>query len=469
MKSSKPRVLSVLAGACLLASAANAQESAASPAGIVEKAIATNPDVQASWRIFNASAYDIDFAKGGYKPTVDVTAGYGKEWRNYTNPEDFTGSAAEISLVQMLYDGFKTSNDVTRFENAQLVRYFELLETIDGTALETLRAYQDVMRYRDLVRQAEDNLTSHVDVFEQIETSARAGVARRADLEQISGRVSLAESNLLTETTNLHDVTARYLRIVGELPPENMPELEFNNSQLPLTLRDAMQLAYQHSPSFHAALRNISAQEAAVESQQAAFHPELNLNARYGTQDYVDGTIDERRTEGRVGLDVRYNLYRGGRDQANVDKAYEEVDRAKDQRNKACVDMRQTLQIAYNDVQKLDQQLPILNQHRLSSDRVRAAYQGQFNISERTLLDVLDAQNEYFQASRAYTNALYDRGTAIARTLAAMGQLLPALSVVNDKLPSLSDLGAEPVTVDADSACPAEEIRSAISQVRILR
>ncbi|MCC4264543.1 TolC family outer membrane protein [Oceanimonas baumannii] len=468
MQLSKPRSI-LLASLCVLTSAVNAQETANNAAAVVEKAISTNPEVQASWRTFKAAAYDIDFAKGGYLPTVDVTAGYGKEWQNYTNPKDFTGSTAEISLVQMIYDGFKTSNDVTRFENAQLVRYFELRSALDNTALSTLRAYQDVMRYRELVRLAEENLASHADVYKQIETSARAGVARRADLEQVSGRVSLAESNLLTEMSNLHDVTARYLRIVGELPPADLTTLELNNSELPLTLQDAMQLAYQGNPDFHAALRNINAQEAAVDSQKAAFHPELNLNARYGTQDYVDGQVDERRNEGRIGLDIRYNLYRGGRDQASVNKAYEEADRARDQRNKACVDMRQTLQIAYNDVQKLDQQLPILNQHRLSSDRVRAAYQGQFNISERTLLDVLDAQNEYFQASRAYTNAAYDRGTAIARTLTAMGQLLPALNVVKEDLPSLSDLGAEPITVDVDSACPAEDIGSLAKRPVFLR
>ncbi|MDP5292473.1 TolC family outer membrane protein [Oceanimonas sp. CHS3-5] len=446
----------LIAGLC--AGMAWAQPPASNAADVVRKAIDTNPEVQASWRTFRAAEYDIDFAKGGYLPTADVTAGYGKQWRNYDDPREFSGAAAEIFVVQMLYDGFKTSSDVKRFENAQLVRYFELLTQLEDTALASVRAYQDVQRYRELVALAEENLASHLEVYEQIEVSARAGVARRADLEQASGRVSLAESNLLTELANLHDVSARYLRIVGELPAADMAPLELNNSKLPVSLQEAMTLAYQGSPAFHAALRNIEAQNAAIDSQKAAFHPELNLSARYGTQDYVNGEVDERRNEGRIGLDLRYNLYRGGRDQASLNKASEEFNQARDLRDKACIDMRQTLQIAYNDVQKLDQQLPILNQHRLSSNRVRAAYKGQFGISERTLLDVLDAQNEYFQASRAYTNAVYDRGTAIARTLTAMGQLLPALEVVSNDLPTLNELGAEPMTVDAESACPADNI-----------
>ena len=448
----------LLASLYFLTTAASAQEPANNAADVVQKAISTNPEVQASWRTFRAAEYDIDFARGGYLPTADVVAGYGKQWRNYDEPREFSGAAAEISVVQMLYDGFKTSSDVKRFENAQLVRYFELLAQLEDTALSSVRAYQDVIRYRELVRLAEENLASHLEVYEQLEVSARAGVARRADLEQASGRVSLAESNLMTELANLHDVSARYLRIVGELPADDLAPLELNNSKLPLSLQDAMALAYQGSPDFHAALRNIDAQDAAIDSQKAAFHPELNLSARYGTQDHVNGEVDERRNEGRIGLDLRYNLYRGGRDQASLNKAQEEFNKSRDLRDQACIDMRQTLQIAYNDVQKLDQQLPILNQHRLSSNRVRAAYRGQFDISERTLLDVLDAQNEYFQASRAYTNALYDRGIAVARTLTTMGQLLPALEVVSNDLPTLSELGAEPIVVNADSACPADDI-----------
>ncbi|MGY2499211.1 TolC family protein, partial [Klebsiella pneumoniae] len=84
--------------------------------------------------------------------------------------------------------------------------YFELLDTVENTALATTNAYIDVLRQRELVLLAEGNLNKHVTVFRQIEESSRAGVARAADLEQINGRLSLAESNLLVEIANLHDV-----------------------------------------------------------------------------------------------------------------------------------------------------------------------------------------------------------------------------------------------------------------------
>src|SRR5690606_21258434 len=71
-------------------------------------------------------------------------------------------------------------------------------------------------------------------------------------------------------------------------------------------------------------------------------------------------------------------------------------------------------------------------------------------------LDLLDAENEYFQASRAYVNALSDNALARARTLAAMGKLLPALGIVRDGLEMFEQVDADPVKVDADSACPTD-------------
>ncbi len=458
----KKTTLSLLiSGVCMLSATAYAQTASE----VAKLAIDTNPEVQANWHAFMASGHDIGIVSGGYRPTVDFLAGYGREWRddNAGGSRSYNAGAAEITLTQMLFDGFRTRSEVKRFESAQLVRYFELLETVEGTALQAIIAYQDVMRFRELLSLAEENLEQHISVFDQIQESARAGVARGADLEQINGRLSLAEANLITEISNLHDVSARYLRIVGELPPASLAPTNLSSTMLPADIREAIQLAYEGSPTFHATLRNIEASKAGVESRRSFMRPELNLVAGVGVTDNADG-ISGTREDARIGLQLRYNLYRGGSDSAALNKSLQEVNLAKDQRDTACVNVRQTVQIAYNDTRKLNEQLPILNQHKISSDRVRVAYKNQFDIGERTLLDVLDSENEYFQASRAYSNALYDREIAVARTLATMGQLLPALEIVREGLPSLSDLNADEMVVDAESACPAYDVNESLAR-----
>ena len=95
----------------------------------------------------------------------------------------------------------------------------------EAIALEVVRAYTDVIRFRKLVSLSEDNYVRHRAVFEQIQAKSKAGVSRRVDLEQISGRLALAEANLVTETSNLHDVSARFQRLVGNMPSKDLEAL----------------------------------------------------------------------------------------------------------------------------------------------------------------------------------------------------------------------------------------------------
>lgn len=58
------------------------------------------------------------------------------------------------------------------------------------------------------------------------------------------------------------------------------------------------------------------------------------------------------------------------------------------------------------------------------------AYQEQFNIGKRTLLDLLDSENELFQSSRSLTSAVYQEVFARFRIVAATGELLDNLEII---------------------------------------
>ena len=448
----------------------HANEQSAMPLTYVSsKAIENNPEVQEAWHAFKSSIYGVDAARSGYLPSVDVSASAGYERRNYGVEEEYNRNTAELSVTQMLYDGFRTSNTVDRFKRIQLIRYFELISQTEQTALEASIALLDVQKFKELVQLAEANLQEHESVYQQIEQSVGAGVARAADLEQISGRLSLAQSNVLTEYSNLHDVSARYLRVVGELPMNDIKQADLDEKNIPISVNQALDVAYKNSPSFYASLYNIEAQKANAKAQKAAFHPNVDLSARYGSQDRDELGQNETRTEARVGIDISYNLYNGGLDNANLEQAYQDINIAKYQRDQSCIDIRQSLQIAYYNVTILEQKLPALDQHRASSTKVKIAYKDQFDIGQRTLLDVLDAENESFQSTRSYIVALYDRQSAILTMLKEMGKLLPALNVMSDKYPTLKELTDDPIVHNAQNICPSYDVATTFSRKAFLQ
>lgn len=424
----------------------------------VKQAIEKNPEVQASWHNFLSSKENTSRASSEYGPTLDFYADYSWQNKDYIENESFSGASAKLLFSQMLYDGARTKNNVKLFKNDELVSYFGVLGSVEKTALEAYIAYQDVLRYRALVGLAQQNYNSHMQVYKKIVSGVETGHTRGADLEQINGRLALAKSNLLTEKANLHDVSSRYLRIIGLTPSKEMKEADLQTNILPSTFHDVMNNAYLHNPNFHAAIRNIRSKQSKVDTERSDLYPRLDLTAQYGGQTYDLQGNDNDQRDGRVALEFRYNLYNGDRTNSAIRGAKEEVSRAIYLREKACVDMRQTLQIAYNDVKKISDQLPILEQHRDASNKVRVAFNDQFSINKRTLLDLLDTEIEYFQSSRAFSNAHYDRNISVAKTLAEMGSLLSYLKVSRGDLPSLSDLGAEPIAIDPQATCPTTDI-----------
>jgi len=441
--------------------AANA-EPASNIHDVVTKAIEANPDLQASYHAFRAANYQVGEARAGYLPSVDLSATAGKGTRDFDGLDRYNTAQGQVTLTQSLFEGFRTVGQVERLEGAKLVRYYELLNSVEETAFEAVRAFEDVSRQRALLSSARDNYAKHQEVFSQIEERVTSGVGRKVDLEQVAGRLALAETNLLTEASNLHDVTARYLRIVGELPAADLVPSSLSQTDLPPNIREALLLAYQGNPAFHAAIKNIAATQANVKVERSGYYPKAELRARQVTSRNTNG-FDERvdfdryGDESAVELAITYNLFAGGATRSAVRRALEEVNQAKDLRDKACVDLRQTTQIAYNDSHRIKEQLKSLDQHRRSSDKVRTAYSEQFKIGQRSLLDLLDAENEYFQANRAYTGAEADLNIAHARVLSAMGSLLPALKITRESLVQVKDANVKDnIKIDGTNACPTD-------------
>lgn len=443
----------------------------------VEQAVLRNPEVLMRWHQYRAASEDVSSAKGGYLPRVDAQGYVGREWQDYptTGNRAFNHPGASIELRQMLFDGFATRSEVRRGGYVKLTRYYDLLAVSDTVALETARAYLDVLRYRKLAELARDNWATHKEIYDQIVERVQAGVGRRVDLEQAAGRVALAESNWLTEASNLHDVSARYERLVGVQPPKNMEDAPGLAEKMP-AVSDTLPTALRQNPAFLAAIANLRAARAQMDSYRSANYPTLELKASEGIDRNRDG-VGGGYQDGKVQLVLNYNLFRGGADSAKIRSASESLDASFNARDKSCRDIRQETRIAHNDAQRLMTQIRYLEQHQLSTEKARDAYRQQFDIGQRTLLDVLDTENELFEARRSLIRAEIDLQLAHIRVLTQTHQILPSLKLtpIDSSQPDDDLGGAEledarvacglesmaPIELDKDAAMAARPPRSA--------
>lgn len=445
-----------VAGALLAMAGGVAAQQPLSLKEAASRAVLANPEVLAKWHAFDAAAYERNVSWGGYLPTLDLVAGIGRTNLNdpllSTEPK-FNYDNVSLILRQMLFDGFATPNDVKRLDHARRVRYFELMDVSESAALEAVRAYQDVLRYQTLVEYAEENYAQHKMVYDQIAERTKSGVSRGVDLETASGRLALAESNLLVDVANLHDVSARFQRIVGGKPGTLVEQPKSLSDNLPATPIDGLKRTLDKSPQLMAAMENIQAAQSDVNVRRSAYYPRLDFRLQRDEGQNLGGILG-RNENTTAELTLRYNLFNGKRDDARINQYTQNVNVAKDQRDKVCRDIRQTLLIALNDVGKLKEQVGYLDQHQLATDKSRQAFRNQFDIGQRTLLDLLDTENEYFQARRAYTNGERDLETAYARVQAATGDLLNVLGIkaVEPNTPQEVEAKGD----DVLARCPAE-------------
>lgn len=460
MKKSKIFKSSVFVLALGLGFAASAQSLPQPLLQAARKAVESNPEVQARWHAFLAAVDERDVARGGFKPQIDLDASIGRE-RKVTpaaaggNFGTYNFNTTQISLNQMLFDGGFTSSEVKRLGHGQLTRYYELLDASENVVLAAVQAYADVVAARELVEGAKDNYVIHKQTAMQVEERFKAGVGKGADSEQANGRLALAESSLLNELTKLNDASARYLNVLGEAPNKSLRALPdpFKLGKMPASILDALIFGLPSNPALNAAVENARASELGIATRQSAFQPRIDFRAYANRGDNVGGYQGNSHTEGAQ-LVLNYNLYRGGSDMARERQASALKDQALDLQEKACRDARQTLTIAYHDVTSLTEQLGYLDQHRLSTEKAREAYRNQFDIGQRTLLDLLDTQNEFFAANQAYVSARYKQVAAQARTLASSGQLVSTLGVTRKDQPSAQAAGQEREALTSQDICP---------------
>jgi adhesin transport system outer membrane protein len=328
----------------------------------------------------------------------------------------------------MLYDGFATKSAVEQTQSLSESAGYGVFDTAETTSLRAVQVYLDVLRRQDLLKLTQANQESHARIFSQIEQRSQSGVGNSADLEQTKGRLALSEANLTSNQGNLQDAMSSYNRVVGNMPDSLAdPGLDCCD-KAPATVEDAMAIAYHQHPALRAAMAQHEAALAQEQGAEAPFHPRVDLELGARADNDLDGEKGHEK-EVLAMLRLRYNLLNGGADQARLEETGFLSQQAREEANIAMRDIERDVRLAWNSLDNLSHQLPTLKQRMDSAQQTREAYQQQFNLGQRTLLDLLDTENEVLTASADYTNAYYDHLYACYWLAETMGKLLENLEL----------------------------------------
>jgi outer membrane protein, adhesin transport system len=294
-------------------------------------------------------------------------------------------------------------------------------EQIDTVGNQTVEVYLSVLRYRRLLRLSKINVQSHIHTLKQMTTRFEKGAGRKSELFLARARLAQARVNLWTTIGQLRNTMVAYKAVVGEMPRKLvLPRLPRHG--LPKTLAEATSMAMRYNPSLMAAKHSLAASEYDVRTARAAFYPNLNLQLLATNNKNVNAV--RGRTIIYQGLVIAsWNLYRGGADLAALKRSAEnrrasEQSLDADQRN-----VLQQVKEAWNNLQIDKERVKHLHSQVKANIQVFEAYKKEFKIGKRSLLNVLDSENDLFASETEYINARYDVRTDVYSLLSQIGIL----------------------------------------------
>ncbi|HAT1876237.1 TPA: TolC family outer membrane protein [Legionella pneumophila] len=402
----------------------------------VQYGMIANPDILLNTAKGLSAKQAIDKAKGGLYPSIDVTGGFGRQ--RSVNPTsaaiDDTPSTtlniveSAVELRQRLFAGGGIINEVKRNQYRTQAEQWKTQGIAEDLALEITKNYFGVLLHERLYAYSIENLKAHKAVFKMIKERATAGITRAAEVDQANARLALAEANKISALADLQEVKINYAKTVGKWPENlQMPRVPARNS-LPNNLAKIIEKGLDNHPTVKSSYADIKEAKAQYDVARAAYYPEVNLVLNSSKNKNLGGLAGPNDSD-TVALRMNYNAFRGGADAAHIRETAYQVQEAYETKNRTLLQLKEAIRLSWNAYVASALRIQPLKQHVMASRKTRTAYQDEFKVGKRTLLDLLDSQNEYYQSQIELARAENDEILSRYRILNGMGCLLKYLNL----------------------------------------
>ncbi|WP_422136814.1 TolC family outer membrane protein [Endozoicomonas sp. ALD040] len=395
----------------------------------INDAIQTNPDMAVTLQSYFASQAELDIAQGRFLPSLDLRADSGREDQDRANVGETnqTRKQARLKLSIPLFRGFANTSEYSRADFNMQAHYHQTLAQAESLALQVAQVYTHVMNAQEVLRLSQENLEQHLETYDMVAARKRQGISDKSDLTQIKGRIARVRANILAARNNLADAETLYKQLTGDYPGDFIrPEVD--QSYLPESQDRAIKLALQNNQLLIASRLDVNASTADVKGVQSENYPSFDLVADRSWKDNVSG-FDGREDESRLLVEMNWNLYSGGQSSSRYRRALYREEASRMRSNKVYREVQANAESSWDAFVTLKQSRVHLHDYVEQSRESTELYLAQFKAGHRTLLDLLDTQNELFEARKQYLAADYQYVYAQYRVLASISNILGAMRI----------------------------------------
>ena len=400
------------------------------------QAVQTNPGVGEAAANRRATEAELRQVQSTLLPQIRLEGRYGPNKFNEPdlipppqgNNQWLTGRSASVLARQLLFDGLTTLNEIWRQTARVDAAANRTRERTELIALDAAEGYIDVVRYTRLIAIAVENVAAHQRIFSNVNSRFQGGRAGEGDLEQAKERVAAAEAILAEFRQRLDDARARFRRAVG-IEPHNLR----NPGRLPGMPKakdDALAITLRHNPTIQAAQSDNDAAKHGFHATAGAFVPTIALEGRASAGRDSDGVFG-RREEYSGKVVATWDIFRGGQDLWRRNEMGERYIESSMRLGRLQRDAFESVDKAWAARTVTSERIAALVRQVDADRKVIVAYSKEYELGQRSLIDLLNAQNQLFNGlvSLESTRAVAIFGDY--QLLAAMGQLLSYLKTTH--------------------------------------
>lgn len=418
------RILCPVAAAVLIllagASCANAQS--------LEQALATayrsNPRLLAARAGVRATDERVPLALSGWRPRVELAAEAGKSHvdSSTTTPRDQGRTPRETALTvtQNLYKGGRTVAETRLADNQVKIERARLTAEEQEVLFAAAAAYADVVRDQAVVELNTGNVGVLQNLYDATERRFQGGEVNRTDVSQALSRRLRATAARVQATRDRTGSRARYRNVIGAWPQVLGTAEPLGD--LPGSLDEAIGLAREHAPEVVATRFNQRAALDQVRLVQGEFFPVVDLEGEINRVDEASSR-DSRTDSAKISLTVTIPLYQSGSVSARTREAKEIVAQRKKQLVQAERDAVEEATRAWKDLQTARERITAFTAEVAATQSALQGVRREALVGTRTILDALDAEQEFLDAKVNQARALRDEVVATFALQKAVGAL----------------------------------------------
>ncbi len=392
----------------------------------LQQMLARHPRLMQAEAESRGSGYRLKEAKSGLLPRLNISANVGSEKQQAESfKRSYKQTLGQARIVMPLLDVGLIAQINSR-QASTVVADWSLTDIREDLILQGALAYQELQRHEKLVELARDNLKSHRQYVAQVKQIAQSDVGRAADLPAAVSRVALAESVLTSRLGRLESARVNWMQLTGLNAPDEL--ILTPPPAPPESIEAAISQALGAFPQVQQAKAAIDVAKQNVVVARSPYTPKFN--AELSRKDGSDwGGVKGSQSSNYAGVSVEWNAFSGFSERYATQAADESVLAAQHAAEHMQNELKARVSQVWYELIAGEKSLESFLVYESNAKEVVDAYRSQFRIGRRSLLDVLNAENELFTARSNLVFTTHDILSAEWRLAGLRGQLAASLGL----------------------------------------